>query len=309
MDSSSDLYYVELDRRIARKFPDRWAKQQNVTSGSSSQDKMPPPADWSAAQAFGRALNLTSGSSTSENPTTSKTICSTLGTPGQVIHGYKNVNARGNRGKQLTSCNPEAAGAHNRESKGVGSSKPALGNMNCPNSFHEATKAPSSRLVDSPPMEQTIKTMQTFHSGSCSATVLTMSNDSFDNAFQKKASDPEEPSCQPASPQVLSDRLATLNPFNLHSLNQPSTHSPCKQNSRDRKNATANRPSNELSRASAAVLSSPSPFSYEDMQREYLRQRAMVLNELRQAKEQAELDRVRIMQKMGKMLGASRWRR
>ena len=53
--------------------------------------------------------------------------------------------------------------------------------------------------------------------------------------------------------------------------------------------------------------SSYEPLSYEQMQQEYMRQRAAVVEELGRAKALAEVDRARIMAKIGKALGASRW--
>jgi hypothetical protein len=49
-------------------------------------------------------------------------------------------------------------------------------------------------------------------------------------------------------------------------------------------------------------------WSWEQMQREYTRQRRAVLDELRLAKDEAEAERARIMSRIGKTLGNSRWR-
>ncbi|GAX75527.1 hypothetical protein CEUSTIGMA_g2970.t1 [Chlamydomonas eustigma] len=51
-----------------------------------------------------------------------------------------------------------------------------------------------------------------------------------------------------------------------------------------------------------------SPLSYDQMQAEYLKQRALVVEELKRAKEQAEVEKARIMAKIGKALSTSRWR-
>lgn len=48
--------------------------------------------------------------------------------------------------------------------------------------------------------------------------------------------------------------------------------------------------------------------SLEQLQAEYLRQRSAVLEELRQAKQEAEEERRKIMAKISKTLGNSRWR-
>jgi len=50
-----------------------------------------------------------------------------------------------------------------------------------------------------------------------------------------------------------------------------------------------------------------SNMSLEDMQKEYLRQRAAVLEELQRAKAQAEEDRCKLLKRIGRQFGKSRW--
>lgn len=52
----------------------------------------------------------------------------------------------------------------------------------------------------------------------------------------------------------------------------------------------------------------PANKSLAELQQEYMRQRALVLDELRRAKQEAELERQKILMQIGRAIGSSRWR-
>ena len=122
------------------------------------------------------------------------------------------------------------------------------------------------------------------------------------------------------SPSSSAADSASFNPFNLHALTPPSPAKARKCNARVAAGPSDGSASDGKAAATAAAAARPwatlealpSPLglgTYEDMQAEYLRQRTLVVNELRLAKEQAEVERARIMSTIGKMLGASRYRK
>eukprot|EP00195_Chlamydomonas_chlamydogama_P013464 CAMPEP_0202909328 /NCGR_PEP_ID=MMETSP1392-20130828/49024_1 /ASSEMBLY_ACC=CAM_ASM_000868 /TAXON_ID=225041 /ORGANISM="Chlamydomonas chlamydogama, Strain SAG 11-48b" /LENGTH=1054 /DNA_ID=CAMNT_0049599039 /DNA_START=77 /DNA_END=3241 /DNA_ORIENTATION=+ len=109
------------------------------------------------------------------------------------------------------------------------------------------------------------------------------------------------PSLPPQTPGTPS----LINPFNLHSLAPPKPPPASRAGPPPPPPYIPYNPA--AGRSMVESVRSELP-SYEAVQMEYLRQRAAVLEELKRAKEDAEVERARIMAKIGKVLGSSRWR-
>ena len=245
IDAASEVYYMQLELRVAAKFPGRLSKQQQ--RGVS---RLPAPASTMAAQAFGRALRvnvkdaLPGGSNDATSPSSMR-----------PLHGFMNVYdstsgdgtaaAAGGSGRSAVRALPAAAG---RRKGGSG-----------------PQRLQQERTSDS---------------------------DLYSGVRRSSASGPLPPSGSRQS-------SAASGPVGSGGSLLPGS----------RRQALGSTSLVKQIRLAADMpsYSSYEPLSYEQMQQEYMRQRAAVVEELGRAKALAEVDRARIMAKIGKALGASRW--
>jgi hypothetical protein len=245
IDASSDVYYMELELRVAAKFPERWAKLQKEQKAAATA-KLPLPATSTAAHAFGRALKV---SVKDALPAASASA---------MVHGFMNYNAPpSGDSAAVRSSGPASGASMSGKRKATGGRKnskhrisdSALLSSGAPGSSSSRRLSPSSLLPSS-------------DQGSRLSSAASSAEPGSRSGFKSSAA----PVGSPAS-LIKQIRLAADMPN-----------------------------------------SSFEPLSYEQMQQEYIRQRAAVLDELNRAKAMAEVERARIMAKIGKSLGNSRWR-
>ncbi len=237
IDASSATYYSELERRVAARFPDRWAQQQREQRAPAA--KMTPMASTAAASAFGRALRSSAKETASPRRLPHGGPAAPMQQP-VVVHGFMNPGLRQQDAPAV------AVGTS-------GARPPAAAAAAAPRGGHAAASAV-------PP--------------SSGGTTASRSQGSPSSA--EGASLHQPVSIDPATTSKAALRSSLAKPIR----------------------AAPELPS----------YSSFSPVSYEQMQAEYLRQRALVVEELKRAKDQAEAEKARIMSKIGKALSSSRWK-
>jgi hypothetical protein len=313
MDPSSEAYYLELERRTAARFPERWEamlREQRAASSSSASasaasgssaavgspasraaplapvDKvLPPAAELSAVQAFSRAIKAVTLKDPLPHAASSAPAMSSGGVGSAVgaeaaagagpLHGFRNFNS------------------------GAGTSVPlaavALGGSYAAAAGRQQRASTSDSSSPSKPST----------AGSQAAVVRASASSSF-NPFNLAAANPAPPKARQPAPARAAKRGGRGGPAGPASAAAASPGSPMA----GRRAAAAG--GNGGTQSLADQISNPFEFtSFETMQQEYLKQRAMVLSELREAKEQAELERAKIMAKISRALhgNAAKWRK
>ncbi|KAG1661525.1 hypothetical protein FOA52_000035 [Chlamydomonas sp. UWO 241] len=346
MDPSSDVYFMELERRTASKFPECWAalaRQGGGKAEGSSRGQQAPPeklapsafpaAEPSAAAAFSRALRVSLKEplpGAADGVTGSAGLTGTQLPPGATLHGFRNLNtataagavpAAGPGTSAAAAGDAGAPGSRNPNANAAGAGASASGGAALPWSAAALSRAAAasarggggsgaaaehrspgggagahSRIPAAPTSPGVSGSARTGGS-------LRAASPGTATAGGGLTSSPFKLSTAAASGEDGAEGSAP-SPFSLHAINPlPRGYHAAQQQQQQqqRQRAAAAMPSaSELAHGS---------YNMAAMQAEYLRQRMLVLGELRAAKDQAEVERARIMAKIGKVLGSSRYRR
>ncbi|EFJ44812.1 kinesin-like protein [Volvox carteri f. nagariensis] len=265
VDPTSDLYYMEIERRVAEKFPERWAK--------SMKDQLPGGSGAAAVAAVRRAVPSPNRPRPGDPPRSS---------PPPSYSAALRVNIK----------DPLVA-----VRSGSGGSRDVAASL--------AAQAAAVRARQQQQQPQG------------SASYDSMSYESYGEASQPETLlygvavgmgagiSGSEPSTPP---------MQGVNPFNvgaLHALAPPKAsklaHLPAAGQGLVLVPAGAEQGGGAV-RGSTTMEVLADPNAAERIQREYARQRAIVVEELRKAKEDAEAERQRILARIQRAAGGNKWR-
>jgi hypothetical protein len=279
VDPSSDLYYMEIERRVAEKFPERWAQVMR--------EQLPGGSGAAAAAAVRRAAP--SPTRTREPPRSS---------PQPASPSYSSA-LRVNVKEPLHRSGSGVGGGNNREIAASLAAQAAVARSR----HHRQQQNPQQQIYQHHPQVsasydggayESSYGEPSYNSGGASGPTTPL------YTAAAGASGPETPP------------LNGVNPFNigaLHSMAPPkaarATHGPAGAGQ-----ALVLMPAGAepLGRGGSAAMDAADPNAAERIQREYARQRALVVEELRKAKEDAEAERQRILARIQRAAGGNKWR-
>ncbi|GIL67866.1 hypothetical protein Vafri_21146 [Volvox africanus] len=268
VDPTSDLYYIEIERHVAEKFPDRWTR--------AMKDQLPGGSGAAAVAAVRRAAPSPMRTRPSDPPLSSL----------QPSYGAA---LRVNIKDPLISS--KSGGTYVSSVSGSGTSRDIA-----------ASLAAQAAAVRARQQQQQPQVSAVYADPLLYESFSGMSQP--ETPLYGAAAGESEPSTPP---------LLGVNPFNigaLHSVAPPKaarlTHLPGASHGMVLVPVGAEPLG--AGRGSTAMEISADPNAAERIQREYARQRALVVEELRKAKEEAEAERQRILARIQRAAGGNKWR-
>jgi hypothetical protein len=296
LDPTSTSYYKELEMKVATRFPEKWGPFQKEIKAPAP--RMTSSETATASTAFGRALRISIKEalhSSNDHSAPAWTTSRPESEPVVILHGFMNPNFQSFQNipahkssslpeKASTAAiksvspvrlraNPKAVPSTQMQEKGSRDILPVTctaGIKPAPQQLKSSTLASSPDSV-LPLSAATRSSLSRDHIPSAASVSEVMVSASTPSSTKSSSVGPGQRAAKSTSKVTILKQL---------------------------RRAVTEQPSAELF----------SPVSYEEMQAEYLRQRALVVEELKRAKEQAEIEKARIMAKIGKALNTSRWR-
>ncbi|GLC51703.1 hypothetical protein PLESTB_000530800 [Pleodorina starrii] len=280
VDPASETYYSEIERRVAEKFPDRWAR--------ATKDHHPGGSGAAAAAAVRRAAAPAASPSRLRGSSGEP-----LASPTPSYSSALRVNVKEPLYRSTASVSGSVSGSGSGNSRDVAASL--------------AAQAAAARARQ--PQGQ-------LQPGGASASYDAGQYDAYgeSNGGGGGGSEPATPLYAATSSGMVTPPMGgAVNPFNigaLHSVAPPKAARVAHVPGGGQGLVLVPAGAEPLGRGGAAGSGDvyADPNAAERIQREYARQRALVVEELRKAKEEAESERQRILARIQRAAGGNSWR-